>query len=184
MRKDIILEGGRGEGEDGPQILWERTCESGSTPGLTGVAAAGLGAGEAAGWAAAAARPLTEASSDFSFSPEAEMMESFRLGLDGIAFLGFAGAAAAAVAEVGDGGERGVDIVVGSALDEVEVEFLLPGRFDRSVVSKHVHVTSGSERGKGLVVPRSNIDWNLILHSEGAGGLARGVEPRRGREAI
>lgn len=65
---------------------------------------------------------MTEASSDFSFNPDAEMMESFRLGLDGT-FLGLA-------TGVADVGEEDVSVVavVGSAFERVEVECLLPGR--------------------------------------------------------
>lgn len=73
---------------------------------------------------------MTEASSDFSFKPDAEMMESFRLGLDGN-FLGLD-------TVVADVGEEEVSVVaaVGSALESVEVECLLPGRKCVGGVSK------------------------------------------------
>lgn len=73
---------------------------------------------------------MTEDSSDFSFNPDAEMMESLRLGLDGT-FLGLD-------TGVADGGEEAVSVVavVGSAFERVEVEFLLPGRKYEGGVSK------------------------------------------------
>lgn len=104
-----------------------RTCESGSTPGLTGDATDGLGAGEAP--------TLAEASSGFSLSPETDKMESLRPSFAGD-FLGLTTVAA-------DAGVGGVSVVavVGVASARDEVEFLLPIVHDEAVsavIVRHV----------------------------------------------